>query len=132
MAANRMVELSFTAEKEHADPFNALDVDVTFTTPASKVIRVPAFWAGGKTWRVRYASPEIGEHRVCHVLHRPGRQGSGTGRRSRAGSSVHGRQSAVPARAICESRQTGDTSSMPMARPSSGSEIPGGWDSASG
>jgi Protein of unknown function (DUF4038)/Domain of unknown function (DUF5060) len=60
--ANRVTELTFTAEQEHADPFNSIDVDVTFTSPSSKVVRVPAFWAGGKTWRVRYASPEIGVH----------------------------------------------------------------------
>ena len=60
--ANRMVEISFTAGKDHPDPFNTIDVDVTFTTPSSRVVRVPAFWAGGQTWRVRYASPEIGTH----------------------------------------------------------------------
>src|SRR4029078_10879940 len=25
-------------------------------------LRVPAFWAGGKTWKVRYASPAVGTH----------------------------------------------------------------------
>ncbi|MGB0066430.1 MAG: DUF4038 domain-containing protein [Isosphaeraceae bacterium] len=30
--------------------------------PSAKVVRGPAFWAGGKTWRARYASPEIGVH----------------------------------------------------------------------
>jgi Protein of unknown function (DUF4038)/Domain of unknown function (DUF5060) len=60
--ANRMIELSFTAANSHADPFNTIDLDVTFTSPSSKVVRVPAFWAGGNTWRVRYASPEIGVH----------------------------------------------------------------------
>ena len=60
--ANRMVEITFTAGKDHPDPFNMIDVDVTFTTPSSKVVRVPAFWAGGQNWRVRYASPEIGTH----------------------------------------------------------------------
>ncbi|MGC8639969.1 MAG: DUF4038 domain-containing protein [Isosphaeraceae bacterium] len=60
--ANRVIELTFTAAHDHADPFNTIDVDVTFTSPSSRVIRVPAFWAGGKTWRVRYASPEVGVH----------------------------------------------------------------------
>jgi hypothetical protein len=31
--ANRMVELTFTAQKQHDDPFNAIDLDVTFTAP---------------------------------------------------------------------------------------------------
>ena len=45
-----------------ADPFNTIDLDVTFTAPSGKIIRIPAFWAGGKTWRARYASPEVGVH----------------------------------------------------------------------
>jgi hypothetical protein len=60
--ANRVIELSFTAEKDHDDPFNKIDLDVSFTAPSSKVVRIPAFWAGGKTWRVRYTSSELGVH----------------------------------------------------------------------
>jgi len=60
--ANRVAELTFTAEHQSADPFNTIDLDVSFTAPSGKVVRVPAFWAGGKTWRARYASPEIGVH----------------------------------------------------------------------
>jgi Protein of unknown function (DUF4038)/Domain of unknown function (DUF5060) len=60
--ANKLMELTFTAENQNDDPFNTIDLDVTFTTPSGKAVRVPAFWAGGKTWRARYASPEIGVH----------------------------------------------------------------------
>ena len=60
--ANRVVELSFTAENSIADPFNTIDLDITFTTPSARTVRVPAFWAAGVTWRARYASPEIGVH----------------------------------------------------------------------
>lgn len=60
--ANRQVELTFTAQAEHPDPFNTLELDVTFTAPSSRQVRVPAFWAGGKTWRARYASHETGAH----------------------------------------------------------------------
>jgi hypothetical protein len=60
--ANQLVELTFIAQKNRSDPFHQLDLDVIFTTPDSKTIRVPAFWAGGKTWRVRYASPTVGIH----------------------------------------------------------------------
>jgi hypothetical protein len=61
--ANRPVELTFTARKPHKDPFNKLEVDVVFTTPSSRTLRVPAFWSGEGSWRVRYASPEIGVHK---------------------------------------------------------------------
>ncbi len=60
--ANRTIELSFTAQKEHSDPFNTLELDVTFTPPSGKTIRIPAFWAGGSAWRARYSSSEAGEH----------------------------------------------------------------------
>ncbi len=60
--ANHPIEIAFTAAKSHADPFNQVDVDVVFTTPGSKSIRVPAFWAGGGVWKARYASPEQGVH----------------------------------------------------------------------
>jgi hypothetical protein len=61
--ANRVAEVTFTAAKDRDDPFNAIELDVTFTTPGGKAVRVPAFWAGGRTWRVRYASPEVGTHK---------------------------------------------------------------------
>ena len=52
----------FTAAKKHDDPFDAVDLDVTFTAPDGKTVRVPAFWAGGDVWKVRYASPQVGAH----------------------------------------------------------------------
>src|SRR3954465_2080323 len=60
--ANVMVELSFTAKSPHEDPFNTVSLDVVFTTPNKQTLRVPAFWAGGNKWKVRYASPVVGEH----------------------------------------------------------------------
>ncbi len=61
--ANRMSEVSFESAKDYADPFNHVTLDAVFTTPDGRLLRVPAFWAGGKTWRVRYSSPQIGTHR---------------------------------------------------------------------
>ncbi len=60
--ANVPAEISFTAQRAHADPFNDVMLDVTFTDPAGTARRVPAFWAGGDTWKVRYASPLAGAH----------------------------------------------------------------------
>lgn len=65
--ANQVIELTLTAKSDHADPFNEVDVDVNFITPTGHELRVPAFWAGGKTWRVRYASAELGEHRYQSI-----------------------------------------------------------------
>jgi len=66
---NVPVEIVLHAARTHADPFNRVDVDTVFTDPDGVQYRVPAFWDGGTTWRVRYASPRIGVHRfrtVCN------------------------------------------------------------------
>lgn len=59
---NVAAELVFTARSVWADPFNQISLDVIFTDPTGIERRVPAFWAGGKTWKVRYASPLAGGH----------------------------------------------------------------------
>jgi hypothetical protein len=61
--ANVRVEVAFTTSAEYDDPFNTVELDVIFKTPAGKRLKVPAFWAGGNVWKVRYASPEVGTHR---------------------------------------------------------------------
>jgi hypothetical protein len=61
--ANVMVEFSLTAKRDYADPFNTVTLDVIFTDPQGQEFRVPAFWDGGKVWKVRYASPIVGTHR---------------------------------------------------------------------
>ena len=60
--ANRMVELSFNANRTYTDPFNEVSLDVTFIDPRGRELRVPAFWAGGQVWKARYASPVVGTH----------------------------------------------------------------------
>lgn len=60
--ANRLFEHTFTGARAHGDPFNAVTLDVVFTDPQGKKLRVPAFWAGGGTWKIRYASPLVGKH----------------------------------------------------------------------
>ena len=61
--ANVMVELSFTARRTYADPFNEVTLDVVFLDPKGHELRVPAFWAGTNLWKARYASPVTGTHR---------------------------------------------------------------------
>ena len=60
--ANVMAELTLTAERVYADPFNEVTLDVIFHEPRGRELRVPAFWAGTNLWKVRYASPEVGTH----------------------------------------------------------------------
>jgi hypothetical protein len=61
--ANVPVEITFLAQRPHADPFNDVTLDVQFTAPDKKVQTVPAFWAGGAIWKVRYSSALTGVHR---------------------------------------------------------------------
>jgi len=59
---NVPAEIAFEAKGEHADPFMSVSLDVEFTDPEGTTRKAPAFWAGGKTWKVRYASPVMGTH----------------------------------------------------------------------
>ena len=60
--ANRLVEFTFTSEKVYNDPFNEMELAAVFRTPQGRELRVPAFWAGGRVWKVRYSSAAIGRH----------------------------------------------------------------------
>ena len=48
---NVPVELTFTAQVKHDDPFNTVTLDVLFDEPGNTVRRVPAFWDGGQIWK---------------------------------------------------------------------------------
>src|SRR5262245_24726487 len=61
--ANVMAELTFTATQTYGDPFNDVTLDVVFSDPQGRELRVPAFWAGTNVWKARYASPIAGRHR---------------------------------------------------------------------
>ena len=61
-STNVMIELPFTAANIYKDAFNDVTLDAIFTDPKGKELRVPAFWSGGATWKVRYASPLAGTH----------------------------------------------------------------------
>lgn len=61
---NCPTEWSYRTTKQYSDPFNEVELDVVFTTPSGQEHRVPAFWAGGSLWRVRYAPPDAGDYKV--------------------------------------------------------------------
>jgi hypothetical protein len=63
--SNRMAEVEFVTALKRVDPFNEVVLDVVFTEPGpgGPERRVPAFWAGGRVWKVRYASGVAGGHR---------------------------------------------------------------------
>src|SRR5215467_11673524 len=55
-------EWSFTSGKAYRDPFNEIDLDVVFRGPSGKEDRIPAFWAGEQSWRMRYAPMAEGNY----------------------------------------------------------------------
>ncbi|MCL4507820.1 MAG: DUF4038 domain-containing protein [Chloroflexi bacterium] len=52
---NCVSEWSYTAARQTDNPFSAVDLDVEFTHEGGSAWKVPAFWAGGQEWRVRFA-----------------------------------------------------------------------------
>jgi hypothetical protein len=60
-------EWSWVSGKQYSDPFNQLDVDAIVSTPSGSEERVPGFWAGDSTWRVRYAAPGPGTYKIRSV-----------------------------------------------------------------
>src|SRR5437868_9326707 len=73
--ANVPLEISFSAALPHADAFNEVELDVTFTDPNGTALKVPAFWAGGTQWKVRYASALQGIHRWRSACNNPNDRG---------------------------------------------------------
>ncbi len=60
-------EWSYSSGKSYADPFNEVELDIVFTDPAGANLTAPAFWAGGQTWRVRFAPRTVGDYRFRTV-----------------------------------------------------------------
>lgn len=51
-----VVEIELTVETDAPNPYADIDVWLDFTHAAGEVVRRPAFWDSGTTWRVRFAS----------------------------------------------------------------------------
>lgn len=58
---NTVFETLFESSKDYDNPFMEVEVDVVFTK-GDKAWKVPAFWDGGRTWKVRFAAPQEGEY----------------------------------------------------------------------
>jgi hypothetical protein len=58
---NQPAEWSYASGKAYPDPFNEIELDVAVTGPGGP-FRVPAYWAGGNEWRVRFAAPQPGTY----------------------------------------------------------------------
>jgi len=57
-------EWSYRSAQTYADPFNEVELDGLIEGPNGQTWRVPAYWAGGSEWRLRFAPPVPGEYTV--------------------------------------------------------------------
>jgi hypothetical protein len=73
--ANVPTEVSLTASQQYPDISNDTEVDVVFTAPDGESCRAPAFWAGGDTFRARFAPPVPGVYEYRSVCTDPGDSG---------------------------------------------------------
>ena len=65
--ARSPVEFAVQSTRRHRDIFNEAEVDVIFKGPKGLLMRVPAFWAGGSEFRVRFAAPVPGHYEFQSV-----------------------------------------------------------------
>jgi len=71
-ATQRLVqEWGFTSGKAYADPFNQVELDVIFADPQGQEHRMPTFWAGDQTWRVRFSAAKTGKYTFRTVANDP-------------------------------------------------------------
>ncbi|MEO0731795.1 MAG: DUF4038 domain-containing protein, partial [Bacteroidota bacterium] len=55
---NTVHEITLTATEALANPYTNVTVLARFTNEAGAVIRRPAFWDGGRTWKIRFTASE--------------------------------------------------------------------------
>jgi Protein of unknown function (DUF4038)/Domain of unknown function (DUF5060) len=60
-------EWSYRTTQSYADPFNDVELDARINGPGGQTWQVPAYWAGGSEWRVRFAPPVPGEYNITTV-----------------------------------------------------------------
>jgi hypothetical protein len=52
-----VLEWNYTSQTIYADPFNQVELDVIAIHENGTTWKLPAYWAGGNEWRVRFAPP---------------------------------------------------------------------------
>ena len=55
----RVAEISFDSEKEYADPFDDVTLDLLLYGNG-RLYTIPCFWDGGNIWRARFVCPSKG------------------------------------------------------------------------
>jgi hypothetical protein len=71
----QVTEWNYISGRKREDLFNELKLDVVVTHSSGQSWRVPAYWAGGQEWRVRFLPPKSGSYEastVCSDCNDPG------------------------------------------------------------
>ena len=53
----REFEIALTAGHDVPNPYTGVNVEAVFSHDTGLTLRRPGFWDGGRTWRIRFASP---------------------------------------------------------------------------
>ena len=56
----RESEITLISEQDYPNPYTDVEVRAEFTASDGTMLRRPAFWDGGRTWKVRFAAPVAG------------------------------------------------------------------------
>jgi len=56
----REVEFQLAAARDYANAYAEVEVWAEFTHEGGVILRRPAFWDGGRAWKVRFAAPAAG------------------------------------------------------------------------
>ena len=80
---NEIAEISFLSSTEYDNPSGEIELDAIVTGSGGEEYKVPAYWAGGRLWKLRFASPLRGEFRVRTACSDTGNEG------------LHGRQARI-------------------------------------
>ena len=100
-------EWAYQAGNLYADPFNEIELDVVLTHESGKSWRMPAYWAGGQEWRVRFAPPLTGTYQVtteCNPAGDPGLHAQGASLQVQAYQGSHPTLPHGPLRASANGR----------------------------
>lgn len=73
--AHRAVEWTLTAAIPRPDPWGGIQLHAELQGPGGATLRVPAYWDGGDTWRLRLGAAEPGIWRARSVCSDPGDAG---------------------------------------------------------
>jgi hypothetical protein len=74
-APNEVVEWTLSSARDRPDPFAEVELDALVRDPAGREQRLPGYWAGGRTWRFRFAATDPGSYTFQTVCSDPAETG---------------------------------------------------------